>query len=411
MENPFENAQKQLSQVAQFLDLSSDLLEALRLPMRVVEVNFSIKTDQGETRIFKGFRSQHNNALGPFKGGIRFHLGVTEDEVKALSMWMTWKCSVADIPFGGGKGGLVVNPKELSLGELERLSRGYIRAIAPLIGPEVDVPAPDVNTNPQIMAWMRDEYERIVGHEAPAVLTGKPVEKGGSLGRTEATGRGGVFVLDELAKKMGIEAKKLKVAVQGMGNVGYFFAELAYARGYQIVALSDSKGAIYDENGLDPQKVLAHKEKTGSVIDFPGAKKLTNEELLELPVDILVPAALENVITLTNAARIQVKAIVEMANGPTTPEADEILEKRDILVVPDILANAGGVSVSYFEWEQNMKKEKWLEKEVNQKLEEKMTTAFEAIWKMGEERKVGLRKAAYILAVDKVARAMINLGA
>lgn len=411
MENPFENAQKQLSQVAQFLALDPNILEALRLPMRVVAVNIPVRMDYGGIRLFKGFRSQHNNALGPFKGGIRFHPAVTEDEVKALSMWMTWKCSVADIPFGGGKGGVVVDPKELSLGELERLSRGYIRAIAPLIGPQVDVPAPDVNTNPQIMAWMRDEYEKIVGHETPAVLTGKPVEKGGSLGRTEATGRGGVFVLDELAKKMGIEAKKLKVAVQGMGNVGYFFAELAYARGYQIVALSDSKGAICDENGLDPKKVLAHKEKTGSVIDFPGAEKLTNEQLLELPVDILVPAALENVITPVNAVKVQAKAIIEMANGPTMPEADEILEKREIIVIPDILANAGGVTVSYFEWEQNMKQEKWPEEKVNQKLEEKMVRAFEMVWKTAVERKVNQRKAAYILAVDKVAKAMVNLGA
>lgn len=327
-------------------------------------------------------------------------------------MWMTWKCSVAGIPFGGGKGGVIVNPKELSKGELERLSRGYVRAIAPLIGPETDVPAPDVNTNAQIMAWMEDEYEKYGDHrnynsgQLKATFTGKPVESGGSLGRTEATGRGGVFVLGELSKKLGSRAGDLEVAVQGLGNVGYHFARLACEQGYKVVALSDSKGAIYAKQGLNPKAVLEYKEKNDSVIGFPGAKTITNEQLLELAVDILVPAALENVITAANATEVKAKAIIEMANGPTTPEADEILTKMKVIVVPDILSNAGGVTVSYFEWDQNMKNEKWTEEEVNQKLREKMVKAFDDVWRVGGERKVDLRRAAYILAVDRVAKAM-----
>ncbi len=402
MHNPFENAQEQLDKVVKYLDISPDILKVLREPQKVLEVNIPVRMDSGEVRVFRGFRSQHNNALGPYKGGIRFHPNVSKEEVMALSMWMTWKCAVAGIPFGGGKGGVIVNPKELSAGELERLSRGYARLIAPIIGPKTDVPAPDVGTSPQIMAWMVDE------NKISASFTGKPVKLGGSLGRTEATGRGGVFVLNELAKHLDTPKEKLGIAIQGMGNVGYFFAELAAEQGYRIVALSDSRGgiAVREErkDSLDPKKVMAWKEKTGSVVGFPGTKTITNEELLELNVEILVPAALENVINEKNAGKIKAIAVIEMANGPTTPEADEVLNKNEIIVVPDVLANAGGVTVSYFEWEQNMRGEKWGEDEVNRKLKAKMIRAFGEVWSVGKEKKVDLRKAAYILAVDKVAK-------
>lgn len=418
MENLFLNAQKQLDKVAKYLDIPKVILTILREPQRVLEVNIPVKMDNGEVKIYKGFRSQHNDALGPFKGGIRFHPNVSKDEVMALSMWMTWKCATVGIPFGGGKGGVIVDPKKLSKNEIENLSRGYIRAISPIIGEKIDVPAPDVNTNAQIMDWMLDEYEKIVGHKAPAVLTGKPIELGGSLGRNEATGRGGVFILEKLnAKRYLLNAKK--IAVQGMGNVGYWFAKLAYDLGFQIIALSDSRGAIISKSlpsrqaGLNPSEVLKYKEKAGSVVGFPGTTPITNDQLLATDCDILVPAALENVITSKNAGKIKAKAIIEMANGPVTPEADEILWKKGVVIIPDILANSGGVTVSYFEWEQNMKKEKWTEEKVNRKLKEKITKAFgdvwSASWRMGEEKKVDLRTAAYVLAVDKVARAMLKL--
>ncbi len=443
MHNPFQNAQEQLGKATKYLKVPADVLRVLREPQKVLEINIPVRMDNGEVRVFRGFRSQHNNALGPYKGGIRFHPGVTKEEVMALSMWMTWKCAVAGIPFGGGKGGVIVNPKELSAGELERLSRGYARLIAPIIGPKIDVPAPDVNTNPQIMEWMVEEYRqwatenfpvhdslrensrgshkssrrsqartaKILSPTSLAAFTGKPVELGGSLGRTEATGRGGVFILNELSKHLDVSKKELGIAIQGMGNVGCFFAELAVEQGYRIVALSDSKGgiAVRDEkkDGLDPKKVMAWKEKTGSVVGFPGTKTITNEELLELNVEILVPAALENVINEKNAGRIKAVAVIEMANGPTTPEADEILAKNGVVVVPDILANAGGVTVSYFEWEQNMKGEKWTEDKVNDRLKAKMIRAFGEVWDVREKKKLDLRKAAYILAVDKVAKAMV----
>jgi len=421
MHNPFQNAQEQFDKVTKYLEVGSGILKILREPQAVLEVNLPVKMDNGEVKIFRGFRSQHNNALGPFKGGIRFHQNVTKEEVMALSMWMTWKCAVAGIPFGGGKGGVIVNPKELSIYELERLSRAYARAIAPVIGPETDVPAPDVNTNGQIMDWMGSEYKsynnykyyKIYKNKITATFTGKPVEKGGSLGRTEATGRGGVYVLNELVKKLKQKNNNLGIAIQGLGNVGYYFAELAHEQGYPIVALSDSKGAIVvedleGEGKLDPKEVMKYKEKTGSVIGFPGTKTITNEELLELNAEILVPAALENVITKENAGKIKAKVVIEMANGPTTPEADEILAKNNIIVVPDILANAGGVTVSYFEWFQNMKDQKWTEDKVNRRLKAKMIGAFGAVWGGGKKYQVDLRKAAYILAVDKVAKAVLD---
>lgn len=417
MENPFLNAQKQLEQVATQLDVSSDILAVLQVPQKIIEVNIPVKMDSGEIKVFKGFRSQHNNARGPYKGGIRFHPNVTKEEVMALSIWMTWKCSVAGIPFGGGKGGIIVNPKELSEGELERLSRGYVRTIAAIIGPAVDVPAPDVGTNGKIMEWMVDEYKEVLRsatgqslkeNEILATFTGKPVGSGGSLGREEATGRGGVYVLQALLNKQdSVKTSNVKIAVQGIGNVGYWFAKIAQEKGFQIAAISDSKGGIMGDIG-DVREVREYKEKTGSIVGFPGTKTISNNELLELDVDVLVPAALENVITKDNANKVKAKIIVEMANGPITPEADEILNEKGIIVVPDILANSGGVTVSSFEWEQNMKEEKWDEKSVNERLEKTIVGAFEEVWKMREEKKVDLRKAAYLLAVDKVIKAMLK---
>lgn len=403
MSNPWHSAQKQLEEVSHYTKIDPNILEKLKNPDRVLKVFLPVKMDNGKVKVFIGFRSQHNNARGPYKGGIRFHPKVTEDEVKALSMWMTWKCAVAGIPFGGAKGGVIVNPKELSEKELENLSRAYIRAISSIIGEDKDIPAPDVNTTPQIMAWMVDEYIRVTGKNTPAVITGKPLEFWGSKGRTEATGRGGVFVLNELVKKLNLKPKETNLVIQGFGNVGFWFAKLAYDEGYKIKALSDSKGGIVSENNLDPEKVMEHKKKTGSVIEFPDTETISNEKLLELDCDILVPSALENVITQDNASRIKAKAIIEMANGPVTPKADEILWQNKILSVPDILANAGGVTVSYFEWVQNKTGYFWEEKEVNDKLKKIIIKAFSEMWNIYQKKKIDLRKSAYISAVSKVA--------
>ncbi|MDZ7586135.1 MAG: Glu/Leu/Phe/Val dehydrogenase [Patescibacteria group bacterium] len=388
--NPFKNAQKQLETVAKYIDLQGRILEELKCPKRVIKADLKVKMDNGKYKTFKAFRSQHNDAVGPYKGGIRFHPKVSEDEVKALSMWMTWKCSVVGIPYGGGKGGVICEPKKMSEAELQRLSRAYIKAIAKYIGPWKDVPAPDVNTTPQIMAWMVDEYEKIVGQHCPGVITGKPLEMGGSLGRTEATGLGGFYMLESLVSAIGrsssgrkkLNKKNTTIAVQGVGNVGSWFIEFAKKAGYQIVAWSNSKGGEYQN------------------------KKITNEELLELPVDVLVPAALENVITSDNAEKIKSKYIIEMANGPVTPEADEILDRRGIISIPDVLANAGGVTVSYFEWVQNNMGYYWSKEEVFAKLKVIMDKAFGEVWSIYRAKKVNLRMAAYILAVDRVVKAM-----
>lgn len=415
MNNPFDNAVKQIQNVASLLKLNDKITKKLLELEHFYEVEIPIKMDDGTTRKFKGYRAQHSSARGPYKGGIRFHPNVNPDEVKALSMWMSIKCAVAGIPFGGAKGGVIVNPKELSRGELERLSRGYVKKLYKHIGEQVDVPAPDVNTNPQIMAWMLDEYEKLVGHKSPGTFTGKPVELGGSLGRTEATGRGGVMVLKALAKKLGLKPEKTSVAVQGFGNVGYYFAHFAEREGFNVVAVSDSKGGVHVKTGINVGKTMSCKlEKgkvadcycVGSVCDIKKSHQLSNDEILELPVDILVPAALENVITDKNAGKIKARAIIEMANGPITPEADKILAKRGILSVPDVLANSGGVTVSYFEWMQNLENHYWTEAEVNKKLEEVMTRAFNDMWARHEELKVDLRMSAYSNAVAKIARAM-----
>lgn len=406
MTDQYTNAVTQLKAVASLLNLNAEIVDQLATPNRLLAFTLPIKMDNGSTKVFVGYRSQHNNARGPYKGGIRFHPNVSESEVKALSMWMTWKCAVADIPYGGGKGGIIVDPKTLSTAELERLSRAFVGRIADAIGEDKDVPAPDVNTDPQIMAWMIDEYNKLIGHESPATFTGKPIEKGGSEGRTEATGYGGVYVLQALASKVGLTPGNTKIAVQGIGNVGSYFALKAHELGFKIVALSDSKGGIYNDAGLDPQAVLDYKKANKTLVNFPGAKAITNDELLLLPVEVLVPSALENVITGDNASKLNCRYIVEMANGPVTPEADAILLKRGIISVPDVLANSGGVTVSYFEWVQNKKQEHWTKEDVLSQLQTKITSAFEGIYTTMQEKKITMRLAAYVVAVKRVVEAL-----
>ena len=366
--------------------------------------------DNGSTKIFKGFRSQHNDALGPHKGGIRFHPDVSRDEVKALSFWMTMKCAVVGIPLGGGKGGVIVNPKELSVVELEKLSRGYIRAIYKYIGPTQDIPAPDVYTTPQIMAWMMDEYEKLTGEHAPGVITGKPLHLGGSEGRGFATAQGGVYVLREAVKKMGMNPSETKVAIQGFGNAGSFMAKILSEDGYKIVAVTDSRGGAMNMDGLDIAAVEAHKAANKSVVGAPGTITVSNDDILELDVDVLVPAALENVITEANAVNVKAKVIIELANGPVTPEADKILHKSGVVFVPDILSNAGGVTVSYFEQVQNAMNFYWTEKEVLEKLEPIMTQAFADVWERKERYNVDMRTAAFIRAIERVREGMLARG-
>ncbi len=400
-----QTAQELIQKTGQKLNLNQDEIDFIMQPDRVIEVKVPVLMANGKIKTFVGYRSQHNNVLGPYKGGIRFHQNVSQEEIIALSILMTLKCAANNLPLGGGKGGVIVNPKELSEGELERLSRIYAQKIAPFIGEEVDVPAPDVNTDGKIMMWMLDEYEKTINKKSPATFTGKPVEFGGSLGRTEATGRGGVIVMNNLLKQLNKDYKT--IAVQGFGNVGYYFAKIASEKGYKIVALSDSKGAIYNENGLNPIEVMKVKEETGSVINYPEGKVISNEELLELPVDILVPAALENVITKDNASKIQAKVIIEMANGPITEEAYSILEENQIISAPDILANAGGVIVSYFEWLQNRKNEHWAEEQVNQKLEEQLSEAFKEIFAISQKLNTNLKEAAFLSALAKITKKSI----
>ncbi len=404
--DPMEAVRWQLRRAVDRLGLEEAVYEILERPRRFLEVSVPVVRDDGRVQVFVGYRSQHNDALGPTKGGIRFHPDVTPEEVKALSAWMTIKCSLLGLPFGGGKGGVVCNPKEMSPREVEELSRGYIRAIAQFIGPDKDIPAPDVYTNAQVMAWMVDEFSRIAQANAFGVITGKPVAVGGSLGRTEATGRGCVVTVREACKRLGFPLAGATAVVQGFGNVGAAAALLAHAEGARVVAVSDSRGGIYCPAGLDPRQVLAHKERTGSVVGFPGCMPVTNEQLLELPCDVLIPAALENQITAENAGRIRARLVAEAANGPTTPEADEILFQRGITVIPDVLANAGGVTVSYFEWVQNLYSYYWTEAEVNERLEQMMTAAFGRVWDMHLEQGVSLRDAAYMVAVRRLAEAM-----
>ena len=405
--NPFKIAQHQLDEAAAILKLEPGIHALLREPRRELHVTIPVKMDDGTIKVFKGFRVQYNDARGATKGGIRFHPEETIDTVRALAAWMTWKTAVVDIPLGGGKGGVICNPKEMSQGELERLSRGYIRAIGRFIGPETDVPAPDVYTSPQIMAWMVDEYSVITGYNVPGVITGKPLPLGGSAGRGDATARGGVYTIREAAKVLGINLKGATCAIQGYGNAGYFGHVLAEELlGMKVVAVSDSKGGIYNPAGLDFKTVSAHKEKTDSVINFPGAKNITNEEILELDVVVLIPAALENQITERNAANIKAKIVAEFANGPTTPEADKILFANGVYVIPDFLCNAGGVTVSYFEQVQNAYDYYWGLEEVYERLDKKMTSAFHAVHEMSKKHKVHNRVGAYLVAVNRVAEAM-----
>jgi len=403
MQNPFENALKQLEKAADIMNLDKNIHEILKQPDRVLTVSVPVRMDSGEVRVFTGFRSQYNDVLGPYKGGIRYHENVSLDEVKALSFWMMIKCATVNIPMGGGKGGIIVDSKKLSVGEVERLSREYVRKIWRDIGSDKDVPAPDMYTTPQIMGYMRDEYEKLIGHSDPGVITGKAIKDGGSEGREQATAQGGVYVTREFMKKMDKTAAETTVAIQGMGNVGGFMAKLLAADGFKVVALSDSKGGVYNPDGLDLNTIFAHKEKNGNLNDIEGVQSVSNAELLELPVDLLVPSAMENQITAENAANIKAKMIVELANGPTTPEADEILSKNGVLVVPDVLANAGGVTVSCFEWEQNVKNLKWSEAEVLSKLEPIMVNAFNEVWETKEKYNVPMRTAAFVKAVERVA--------
>lgn len=405
--NPYQTALKQLDIAAELLNLDPATHELLRHPMRIFVTNMPVVMDNGNVRVFTGMRVQYNDALGPTKGGIRYHPDITVDEVTALSAWMTWKTAVVGLPLGGAKGGVRCNPKEMSKSELERLTRGYTRAMSRFIGPYTDIPAPDVYTDAQTMAWIMDEYSQIVGYNAFGVVTGKPIIVGGSLGRSEATSLGLLYTVMKATKYLGMELKQCTVAVQGYGNVGYHAARLLHKAGCKIVAVSDSKGGIHSAEGLDPEKVLKHKEKTGSVVGYLGKNTISNEQLLLLRCDILVPAALENQITGANALNMKAKIVAEGANGPVTPEADETLLKNGLFVIPDILANAGGVTVSYFEQVQNQMNYYWTEDEVREKLKAIMDKAFDSVVAMSKEHDVNMRTAAYMLAVKRVADAMI----
>lgn len=409
--NPFENAQKIIKEACEVINADNDVFELLKEPARVIEVNIPIKMDNGTIRVFKGYRSQHNDALGPYKGGIRFHQNVNLDEVKALSIWMTFKCTLADLPYGGGKGGVIVDPKTLSKGELERLSRGYVQGIYKLIGEKVDIPAPDVNTNGEIMSWMVDEYNKLVGKNALGTFTGKPIGLGGSKGRTEATGVGISITAREALKKLNMDIKDTKVAIQGFGNVGSFTARSMEQLGANVVSVAEwdrEKGAyaIYNEDGFNIEELISYFKEKGTLIGFHNSSALSIEEFWSLKVEVLIPAALENSITLDNANLINAKLICEGANGPITPEADAVLNEKGILVTPDILTNSGGVVVSYFEWVQNLNGYYWQEKEVKLKEEIVLVNAFENIWSTKEQYNVSMRKAAYIYSIKKLASVM-----
>ncbi|MEM1666499.1 MAG: Glu/Leu/Phe/Val dehydrogenase [Nitrososphaerota archaeon] len=401
---------KQFDEAAQTIGLSQDLCDVLKKPERSIIVSLPCRMDNGELKVFTGYRVQHNSARGPYKGGIRYHPDVTLEEVTALAMLMTWKCAVVDIPFGGAKGGVKCDPKNMSQAELERFTRKYTMAIANVIGPYLDIPAPDVYTDAQTMAWIMDTYSKIKNEPAPAVVTGKPITLGGSEGRNEATGMGVAILTREVSKYLGKPLKGARVVVQGFGNVGYISAKLLQEMGCRIIAVSDSKGGICSNEQLDVEKVLNHKKMTGSVINYEKAKNITNEELLELECDFLIPAAIENVITSKNADRIKASAVIEAANGPTTPEADRILFEKGILIVPDILASAGGVTVSYFEWVQNLTRTKWSIEEVRANLERKMVKAFDEVMKFAKEYKTNTRLTAMVVAVKRVAEAVKSLG-
>jgi glutamate dehydrogenase/leucine dehydrogenase len=403
-------ALEQLKIAAEKLELDPGIHEILKKPKRTIIVSVTIKMDDCSIGVFNGCRVQHWDVRGPFKGGLRYHPNVTLDDVTALAMWMTWKCAVADLPYGGAKGGICCNPKKMSQGELERLTRRYVSLIFDYLGPHRDVPAPDVYTNAQTMAWIMDTYSQLKGYSVPESVTGKPIEIGGSEGRVCATSLGVAFCVREAAKILKLNLKNATVAVQGYGNVGYNAAKIMHDVGCKIVAVSDSSGGIYCKEGLNPYKVRVHKNKTGSVQNYEGCTNVTNADLLQTKCDVLVPAALENQITKANAGKIKAKIVAEGANGPTTPEADRVLFEKDICLIPDILANAGGVTVSYFEWVQNLTREHWTLEEVNKKLENKMTKAFDDVYKLSKKEESDMRTAALMLGVGRVAHALKTLG-
>ncbi|HNP72844.1 MAG TPA: Glu/Leu/Phe/Val dehydrogenase [Kouleothrix sp.] len=409
-ENSFAHAQRQFDIAADMLDLSSGLRRILRVPQRELTVNFPVKMDDGSIEVFTGFRVQHNITRGPAKGGIRYHPDVTIDEVRALAMWMTWKCNTVNIPYGGAKGAVICDPKRLSMNELERLTRRYTSEISLLIGPDRDIPAPDVGTTAQEMAWIMDTYSMQTGHTVPAVVTGKPINVGGSQGRVEAPGLGLVYVLRESSRALSLDITGAKVVIQGFGQVGSVCARVLDELGAQVVAVSDSQGGIYNPHGLPISDVLAYKHRTGALRDFAEADNVTNAELLELPCDILIPAALENQITEANANKIKARVIGEAANGPVTPAADAVLYDNGVFVIPDILAGAGGVTVSYFEWVQGLQEFFWTEREVNAQLERVMVNAFQNVLRKAHERRLSMRTAAYLLAVERVAQSTLTRG-
>lgn len=401
----FDNALSQLARATVVRAFSQEFLDRLSHPNRQIRVSIPVRMDDGSLKIFEGYRVQHNNARGPYKGGIRYHEQTDIEEVKALAFWMSLKCAVVNIPMGGGKGGITVNPKSLSSRELELLSRGWMRAMADVVGPKKDVPAPDVNTTPQIMAWMADEYAKITGDTSGAVITGKPLDRGGSEGRGAATAQGGFYVFDALREKLELPAV-CRIAIQGFGNAGSHAAELWTNAGHKLVATSDSRGAIYCEEGIDPIKLEEHKKATGSVIGFENATTISQDELLVCACDVLIPAALENQLTKENANRVQARVVLELANGPTTPEADDLFFSKNITVIPDILANAGGVTVSTFEWEQSLKEEHWSEAEVFMKLKEIMMREANAIFDSAMVLQTDLRRAAFVVALSRIEEAM-----
>ena len=409
-QNPFDNALEQLDIAAEQLKLEPGVKDLLARPKRILEVSMPVRMDDGSSRVFTGYRVQYNDARGPFKGGIRYHPGVSLDEVKALAAWMTWKCSVADIPYGGAKGGVICDPKNMSQGELERLTRRYTVGISNVIGPDQDIPAPDVYTNAQVMSWILDTYSLLKGHGVPGVVTGKPVPLGGSLGRDTATGRGAAFCTREAAKAKGMVLKGASMAVQGYGNAGSNFAIIMQDMGAKLIAASDSQGGIFSPKGIDAKQLVSFKGKTGTVVGFPGTEKVTNEQLLQTECDVLCPAALENSITKDNANGVRAKIVTECANGPTTPEADKIIDANGVFLVPDILANSGGVIVSYLEWVQNLERLYWSEEEVNGRLEKKITSAFADVHREATKRSVSMRTGALIVGVGRVAEAVRTLG-
>ncbi|HLN12665.1 MAG TPA: Glu/Leu/Phe/Val dehydrogenase [bacterium] len=408
--DPWQVALKQFARAADLLSLKRGIREFLIHPKRELTVNFPVQREDGSVQVFTGFRIHHSTVLGPTKGGIRYHPDVTLEEIRALAMLMTWKCAVVGLPYGGAKGGVICDPKTLSPTELEHLTRRYATEIAMLIGPESDIPAPDLGTNPQIMAWIMDTYSMHHGYSVPAVVTGKPISIGGSAGRIEATGRGVMIVARETARHLGLPLAGARVVVQGFGNVGSIAAQTLHAQGCRIIAASDSGGGVYQADGLDPEDLLRHKQHAGTVAGYRGSDAVTNADLLELPCDILVPAAMEGQITAENAPRIKARIVVEGANGPITPEADEILSERKVFVVPDILANAGGVIVSYFEWVQDLQSFFWSEEEINERLERILVRSFRDVLAVSQEKKIEMRTGALVRAVGRVADALLTRG-